>query len=692
LKIKHISFFLTLLIISCTNKKEHVVSQKAVEDSLYLYLKIVNSDNTPELEKKDNLNKSFRIIKNIRNSQSNRDTLFSIAYKFYSMQDWNNFNIVNNLLLRNSKVANDSVNLAKSFRYKANYLKKEQQYDSSFYFYKKAENIYFKKKDNENGAIVLLNKSLVQFSVGDFLGAELSLSKANSIYKNTKEKEKIYGVLNQLGLVYTELKEYDKAIKNYKKALEIVKDLKTLNQEHPEAVCYNNIGYLYLRQKKYNEAILYFKLGLKDTYLIKDDLNTYSCLLDNLAYSKLQLNNFNELPKLFLDALDIRNKLDDYTDIVGSNIHISEFYKTKGDNKLSLFYATKALKIAKESKNPNNIVAALKQAYLVDKINSSKYFEKYNSLNDSIQIAERNSKDRFAKIELETDEILQQNDALETRNRNLLLIFIITVIILGLLFVVRAQRAKTRELLYKQAQQKANEEIYNLMILQQAVIDENRTLEKKRLAQDLHDGVLGRMFGLRLNLDSLNHSTDDNAPQKRNELLNELKTIEQDIREISHDLSREKQELVNNFVSIVHNLIEEQQVNHGSEVELFVDKTIPWDKLANNAKINLYRMLQEGLQNINKYAQAKNIIVEIKKIEESVSLVIKDDGVGFDVSKKAKGIGMQNMLSRTKECGGIITVESKKGAGTKIEITIPIEIKHKEPKTEKTINIETINT
>jgi len=72
--------------------------------------------------------------------------------------------------------------------------------------------------------------------------------------------------------------------------------------------------------------------------------------------------------------------------------------------------------------------------------------------------------------------------------------------------------------------------------------------------------------------------------------------------------------------------------------------------------------------------------------------VIKDDGVGFDVSKKAKGIGMQNMLSRTKECGGIITVESKKGAGTKIEITIPIEIKHKEPKTEKTINIETINT
>ena len=62
------------------------------------------------------------------------------------------------------------------------------------------------------------------------------------------------------------------------------------------------------------------------------------------------------------------------------------------------------------------------------------------------------------------------------------------------------------------------------------------------------------MFGARLNLDSLNSNIDDVSIQKRFGYLNELKKIEQDIREISHDINREKEVLINNFISIVNNL------------------------------------------------------------------------------------------------------------------------------------------
>jgi signal transduction histidine kinase len=58
------------------------------------------------------------------------------------------------------------------------------------------------------------------------------------------------------------------------------------------------------------------------------------------------------------------------------------------------------------------------------------------------------------------------------------------------------------------------------------------------MAQELHDGVLGRMFGVRMNLDSLNKFQDDQAISQRDSYLSELKNIEQDIREISHDLNR----------------------------------------------------------------------------------------------------------------------------------------------------------
>jgi len=73
-------------------------------------------------------------------------------------------------------------------------------------------------------------------------------------------------------------------------------------------------------------------------------------------------------------------------------------------------------------------------------------------------------------------------------------------------------------------------------------------------------------------------------------------------------LNREKQVLINNFVSIVHNLLEEQKSSHEANVVYSIDNEVDWDKIANAIKINMYRILQEGLQNINKYAEAQNIL------------------------------------------------------------------------------------
>jgi len=126
-------------------------------------------------------------------------------------------------------------------------------------------------------------------------------------------------------------------------------------------------------------------------------------------------------------------------------------------------------------------------------------------------------------------------------------------------------------------------------------------------------------------------------------------------------------------MSILHNLLEEQESSHTAKISSFIDKDIDWENTDNIIKINLYRIIQEGLQNINKYAKAKNVTLRIAKNEETISLTIEDDGVGFDVSKKSKGIGMQNMLSRTQDCNGVIEVHSSKGGGTKILITVPIK-------------------
>ena len=359
--------------------------------------------------------------------------------------------------------------------------------------------------------------------------------------------------------------------------------------------------------------------------------------------------------------------------IVSSYVHISEYYNSIGNSEQSLHYSNLALSKARESKILTNILIALKQASFVDKTNFYNYSEEYVKLSDSINILERKSKDRLAKIAFETDEIIQEKDDLADENRNLLYFLIGAFGLFGVLYFIRVQRTKTRELLYKQAQQQANEEIFNLMMSQQAVIDESRTQEKEKLARELHDGVLGRMFGLRLSLDSVARKSDLEAQSKRLEIVAELKTIEQDIREISHDLNREKQVLINNFVSIVKNLIEEQEQNHEAKVSFYIDSSINWDKLGNAIKINLYRILQECLQNINKYAQAENINIGFVKNDDTIIFKISDDGIGFNVNKKSKGIGTTNMTARTKECNGIIDIDSIVGDGTSITVTIPTQ-------------------
>jgi len=358
--------------------------------------------------------------------------------------------------------------------------------------------------------------------------------------------------------------------------------------------------------------------------------------------------------------------------VITTKIHLSEYFAAKNDSVKALAYSNQALATARKSKNARNLLLPLKQLAVLEPQKAVAYNKEYIHINDSLQKAERSMGEKFTRIEYETDQVKEENSSLTTKNRNLVYIFG-SVLILGMfLYIIKAQKTKNRELLYKQEQQQANEEIYNLMISQQNSVDSIRVKEKQRVAQELHDGVLGRMFGVRMNLDSANELQDETGIKARNEFILELKNIEQDIREISHDLSREKSELINNFVAIVEELMEKQKKSFETKLFSTMDPYIDWGLASNAVKINLYRILQESLQNINKYANANSIKIEFRLENNKLFLVISDDGVGFNINKGKKGIGLQNMISRMNECQGTFEIKSKIGEGTVIEVSVPI--------------------
>ena len=302
---------------------------------------------------------------------------------------------------------------------------------------------------------------------------------------------------------------------------------------------------------------------------------------------------------------------------------------------------------------------------------SAEHLKAYVKLSDSLQKNERAIRNKFARIRYETGKIKQENIKISKERSWLLIISVVIILASILLYLVISQRNKNKELQFIQKQQETNEEIYNLMLSQNESIEEARTQEKKRISEELHDGVLGRLFGTRLSLDSLNMSNSEEAVKTRSQYIDGLKTIEEDIRKVSHELNTDFVS-GSGFIDIIKTLVETQTLAYSLKYEFNHDNDISWDSVTNKKKIHIYRIIQETLHNIYKHANATKVNISFKLKNDVICLIISDKGSGFEVSKAKSGIVLKNMNSRIKDINGTINITSEKDIGTKVTIEVPI--------------------
>ncbi|MBD0723820.1 sensor histidine kinase [Flavobacterium sp. L1I52] len=671
-------FWLVLFVFFCCNqKKTDNKSIQVTNDSLLVYFSLANDFNLPKQKRLDYVSKANEIVIHQENDSLNRVNLFKIANRYYNLNNWKEYSKTVNLILEKSQEVKDTLSLAKAYGYLGDYYLQKSIADSAFLNYYKAEKMYDKLSVKSELARTLINKADLLFKVGDFVSSEKEVFKVLRTIKGDRNNDVVnevnYDAYNILGKVYNGMGEYENSILYHNKALKTLDKMQIIGKSQTMAISYLNLGLVYVNLKNFAVAKDYFIKGIEQQKIDNQDLNIEAFLLDNLGYAKFKLEEKRDLPNLFYQSLKIWDSLKLASGVFVSKMHLSEYYSSREDTAKALQFSKEALSLARSTNVPRDVMRALNQISVLDPKNASAYTKEYIRINEELQREERKIGEKFSRIEYETDQIKGENSDLEAKNRRLVYFFSGIAILGMFIYIIKSQKAKNRELLYKQQQQKANEDIYNLMISQQNTIEANRVQEKKRVAQELHDGVLGRMFGVRMNLEGLNPFNDDLAVSQRNDYLAELKNIEQDIREISHDLNREKSELINNFVAIVDNLFEEQRKTFSAKLFSSIDSTIRWDLAVNSVKINLYRIIQESLQNINKYAKATTVKVDLKKQENSILLTITDDGIGFNVNLKKKGIGLQNMISRSKECNGTFNVKSEVGKGTTITVSIPLE-------------------
>jgi signal transduction histidine kinase len=104
------------------------------------------------------------------------------------------------------------------------------------------------------------------------------------------------------------------------------------------------------------------------------------------------------------------------------------------------------------------------------------------------------------------------------------------------------------------------------------------------------------------------------------------------------------------------------------------DTSINWENVTGLVKISIYRIIQEAVLNVNKYAEATACTVSLTLSKQNqIQLVIEDNGKGFDIAKnKHQGIGLKNIKERVTLLKAALTIESKLGNGTKIVVLLEI--------------------
>jgi len=314
----------------------------------------------------------------------------------------------------------------------------------------------------------------------------------------------------------------------------------------------------------------------------------------------------------------------------------------------------------------NELMGDYKQAYqwlkkssaLSDSLQQKKLLEKMNALEISHQTSVKQQTINRLEQEKKENELLARNKNLRT---------ILLGIALGLSLVI----AFLAYLNYSK-QRKLNEQI-SLSHQQQLLRIENKRKydathallqgeeqERQRIAQDLHDSMGGMLANIRMSIskDGIGNINETN------DIVQKLDRSISEMRRISRNLMPETLKNLG-LETALSELCESMSYKKlRIQFEAFdLSENIPFE-----TQLALYRITQESISNVIKYAQANNVIVQISQNDNLLDLTIEDDGVGFDKNQITKGLGLKNIENRVQLINGTVDITSVKGEGTTINV------------------------
>lgn len=477
--------------------------------------------------------------------------------------------------------------------------------------------------------------------------------------------------------LYTSMKQYDRAKKHGRSA---VSEFRKLDQPKMLAYSLCNLGVVYGYTNQKDSALIYFKEAEQITKNIDDQVLRATVEL-NLADVYLWKKQFEKSKKYYESVLRIveKNDLPESKSTVLRGL--SYYYMYMSDYEKSLQYGEQALAISRKYQLRDDHILNLDQmaslAYINKDTWKGKAYEiQSQAIRDSLmneQILQNtiNTEKRFELDKKNTQLQLQQ----ETIDRkNLLNWFLIGGLIALLLIGVLGYRNYQHR--KKLQQQRINELETEKQLSATEAILKGEEQERTRLAKDLHDGLGGMLSGIKYSFQNMKENLIL-TPENAHAFERSIDMLDSSIKEMRR---------------VAHNMMPEMLVRYGLNVALKefcneinrsgVLKTtyqfigVNEISIEQTNAVTVYRIIQELVHNAIKHANAKNLLVQIHTSQEErmLSVIVEDDGKGFDVAliQDGQGMGWRNVQNRIEFLKGKIDLNSAPHKGTSILMEIPL--------------------
>lgn len=204
----------------------------------------------------------------------------------------------------------------------------------------------------------------------------------------------------------------------------------------------------------------------------------------------------------------------------------------------------------------------------------------------------------------------------------------------------------------------------DLQVLMTKMIDVQED-ERKYISRELHDGIGQNLYS---QLITINRLKSEVSHPLLNNLEKEAMKIIEDIRNLSWELRPSVLDDLG-LVPAIRSYLKRYTDHH--DINISFDCFLR-TRLNSNKEITVYRIIQEALTNVHKYAEVNEANVVIREISSVVRIMIEDQGVGYDTKEIIRGVGISSMEERAKAVGGDLLIQSDMGKGTKVIVEIPV--------------------